>query len=261
MNPVTEDELHALVDGRLDPQRTADVLAWLQAHPDQQARVDAWNRQRLQLGSLERDLLDEAVPDRFLRTLVAAAPAPGVPRRTVWALAAAMACLGIAIGWAAHSLQPGAPTMAQGNAMPRFVSDAVAAYVVYSPEVRHPVEVAIDQRDHLLQWLSKRLGRKLQAPALETQGFELLGGRLLPAQAGATAQFMYQNGAGERITLYVSVLDGKSEPGTTAFRFAEQDRTSSFYWVDDGFGYAITGQLPRERILSIAQQAYQQLND
>ena len=35
--PVVEDELHALVDGGLDPQRRIEVEAWLDRHPE--ARV------------------------------------------------------------------------------------------------------------------------------------------------------------------------------------------------------------------------------
>jgi anti-sigma factor RsiW len=33
----------------------------------------------------------------------------------------------------------------------------------------------------------------------------------------------------------------------------------SFYWVDQGFGYALTGKLPREVLLSLAGAVYRQL--
>jgi anti-sigma factor RsiW len=36
----------------------------------------------------------------------------------------------------------------------RFVRQAAVAYAVYQPEQRHPVEVAADQQEHLVQWLS-----------------------------------------------------------------------------------------------------------
>ena len=44
--------------------------------------------------------------------------------------------------------------------------------------VRHPVEVAAAQQEHLGQWLSKHLGRPLKAPDFSTQGYELVGERL-----------------------------------------------------------------------------------
>jgi hypothetical protein len=39
----------------------------------------------------------------------------------------------------------------------------------------------VGQEAHLIQWLSKRLGRQLIAPDLTAGGFQLMGGRLLPA--------------------------------------------------------------------------------
>jgi len=40
--PVTEDELHAYVDGELPAERRNDVEAWLHAHPDDAERVQSW---------------------------------------------------------------------------------------------------------------------------------------------------------------------------------------------------------------------------
>ena len=40
--PVTEDELHAYVDGELPAERRADVEAWLAAQPEDARRVQSW---------------------------------------------------------------------------------------------------------------------------------------------------------------------------------------------------------------------------
>ncbi len=44
-SPVTEDELHAYVDGELPADRRGAVEAWLASHPDDAARVAAWRAQ------------------------------------------------------------------------------------------------------------------------------------------------------------------------------------------------------------------------
>ena len=63
------------------------------------------------------------------------------------------------------------------------------------------VEVGADQKDHLVGWLSKRVGVTLTAPDLESQGFRLIGGRLLPAgTTGMAAQFMYEDATGRRVS-------------------------------------------------------------
>jgi anti-sigma factor RsiW len=99
---------------------------------------------------------------------------------------------------------------------------------------------------------------------LAAQGYDLVGGRLLPGDQGARAQFMYQNGRGERVTLYVGAIDagkaGAAMPaGETAFRFTSEAGASSFYWVDQGFGYALAGRLERADLLRLSEAVYRQL--
>jgi hypothetical protein len=67
---------------------------------------------------------------------------------------------------------------------------------------------------------------------------------------------MYQNAAGQRITLYLGALDGAP---LETFRFDQQGPVASFYWVERGFGYAITGELPRPALQALATVVYEQL--
>jgi anti-sigma factor RsiW len=133
--------------------------------------------------------------------------------------------------------------------------DAIAAHRTFVVEAVHPVEVAASQEQHLVQWLSKRLGRPLHVPDLNDHGFKLMGGRLLPASTGPAAQFMYENATATRLTLYVQA----KESGETAFRFAREGEVSTFYWIADGFGYAISAGLERETLLTIADVVYRHL--
>src|SRR6516165_4970628 len=119
---------------------------------------------------------------------------------------------------------------------------------------RQPVEVDAGQEAHLMQWLSKRLGRQLVTPDLSGAGFRLMGGRLLPAEDGSAAQFMYENGTGERLTLYLRSGIGDE----TAFRYHEEGGIGAFYWSDEGFGYAIAARADRNLLLRIAEIVYRQ---
>lgn len=141
---------------------------------------------------------------------------------------------------------------------------AAVAHAVYAPEVRHPVEVnvaqgsAAEQRaqeEHLTRWLSKRLDMPVPLFDLRPHGFELVGGRLLPDANGPSAQLMYQNGHGQRVTVYLRKPAAGSE---TAFRFQRDGELGLFYWVEDGFGCALVGKLPREQLLLLADAVYKQ---
>lgn len=253
-NAVAEEQLHAFVDGRLDAAARAAVEQSLDDLPDQRETAQAWAAQREQLRGLHTGLLHEEPPAFFKRAADQAGDVRGRTRRG-WQLAtmAASVLLAFGAGWLGHGLWRGQPA---GGAMAQFARQAVVAHVVYTPEVRHPVEVTAAQQEHLVQWLSKRLGQPLKVPALSAHGFELVGGRLLPGSEGARAQFMFQNTQGERLTLYVGALEASGE---TAFRFAQDGALASFYWVDQGAGYALSGPLPRAALLDIANDVYRQL--
>ena len=146
--------------------------------------------------------------------------------------------------------------------VPEYVREAAIAHAVYQPEKRHPVEVGADQADHLVQWLSKRLGAQLYTPVLRDYGWKLVGGRLLPASddpsvggALARAQFMYENDAGERFTLYVST--GAASPDApVAFRLTQRTEggstTRSLYWIDGKLAYALSGNFDERRLRVLA---------
>jgi anti-sigma factor RsiW len=244
--PVTDADLHAYVDDQLEGARRAEVEAYLTANPEAARRVAEYRALNDSLRALYAAEAVEPVP-ATLRTHAA--------RKRPWALAASIAAAllgGGVFGWQLHgSLGYAPPALAN-----TIAQSAAYAHVVYAPEMRHPVEVAAAEETHLVQWLSKRLGHAVRAPQLGAVGFELVGGRLLPAAGGAAAMFMYQDPAGVRLTLYVRA---DAEPQTAAFRYARQDGLHVFYWADGPLGYALSGEIDKESLLKVATAVYEQL--
>ena len=247
MSNLTETDLHAYADGQLDDSRRVQVEAHLAHDPVATESVCVWREQNEALRALYNPVLNEPVPQRLLGLRA--------PRRRwpSYALAAGTMGLGFALGWMAQSYRT--DPFVEAAALPRR---AAVAYAVYAPEVRHPVEVGADQQEHLGKWLSKRLGSELKAPVLKQQGFELVGGRLLPGGKGPVAQFMYQDATGQRITLYVSRRE--VETRDTAFQFSQEDKVAVFYWIDGKLGYALSGEMDRASLLGVATVVYRQLN-
>lgn len=245
---MNEAELQAWVDGRLPPERQAEAERYLAAHPEQAQRLQAYRQQNAALHALFDPLLAQPVPDALLP-----------PRRAPWQRLAAMlvlalgtAVLGGAAGWTLRGQADAAqPLLA---ALPR---QAALAHAVYLPEVRHPVEVGADQQQHLVAWLSKRLGKPLHPPRLGPLGYELVGGRLLPGEGGPVAQFMYSDASGQRLTLYVS--SGQHGQRDTGFRFAQEGSVGVFYWIDGSFGYALSATAGKAELSRIANSVYEQL--
>ncbi len=209
------------------------------------------------LHELYDPVLREPVPEHWLKARR--------PRWRGYAIAAAWVALGLAIGlaagWQLHQWRAPAASAPQAEgSVPVFVKRAAVAHATYSPEVRHPVEVGADQESHLVAWLSKRLGAPLRAPHLESVGSSLVGGRLLPGEAGSpVAHFMYQCKQGTRVTLYVRANAASNRE--TAFLYTAEGPVRVFYWIDRKLGYAISSaDIDKETLLKVAHAAYQQLN-
>ena len=270
-SPITEADLHAWVDGQLPADRQREIEAYLAGRPDEAQRIASYRAQKRDLRALFDPVLDEVLPQRVLQ---AARP------RTPWylqrlAAGFAIALISGATGWGLRGgmpAQPGAgPSTEQGPsaitmaAATGFAQRAAVAHAVFSPELRRPVEVDAAHEDQLVAWLSKRMGAPMKPPHLQTVGYALEGGRLLPGGEGPVAQFMYRDDAGARLTVYVSReigdADGQAagKNGETAFRFAQQGAVNVFYWVDGPFGYAISADADRAALARVSGEVFRQL--
>lgn len=250
---VSEDDLHAFVDGALADARRLEVEAWLASHPADAARVHTWQAQNQALHAAFDTVLNDPLP----LDLVRAARGRHVSRPTYKAIAATLALvasglLGYGVGVVSDSRSVPPVVLAQP-----LVREAAIAHAVFTPEIRHPVEVEAAHADHLVKWLSKRVGTELRAPDFAALGFELLGGRLLTGETGPGAQFMYQDGIGRRVTLYVR-RDAAAN-SETRFRHVTENGVEVFYWIDGDFGYALSGQIAPGDIRKLAGSAYTQL--
>ena len=254
--PVTEDELHAYVDGELPDDRKEAIHAWLAANPDAAAQVAAWRAQADSIRARYGNVANEPVPERLqLDRIIRGSINARWTMRSMTAMAATILLafvIGAGAGWFAHGAASDNP-----GASDKITADAVEAYRLYVVEVRHPVEVPGSERAHMKQWLSKRVGEPLQVPDLQSIGLKLVGGRLLPGPTGAAAFYMYEGPSGERYTIYCAKAGGPE----TALRFKTGGESyASFTWVDDKVGYVVSGPADRERLEAVAKNAYEQID-
>lgn len=241
---ITEDELHAYVDGALPSDRIATVESYLASNAEAAQRVAEWRAQNSAIRERWGSVADEPVPER-LRLENILLRASGL-RRKVAAAAAVALMIGAAGGWFARDYFS-APSDYQ---MARALADAaIEAHRLYINEVRHPIEVRADEA-HLLPWLSRRVGKSVRAPDLGAEGLKLLGGRLLP---GPTALIMYEGTGGERITV---TSTRAPREGQTAFKWRQTGEVGALAWFESGLAFVVAGPAERERLDRIARRVY-----
>ncbi|MDH4059742.1 MAG: anti-sigma factor [Aquincola sp.] len=249
----TDTDLSAWLDGELDVDNHSRVDSILRDRPEAAARLRLLAADRDALRARLEGVLTEPVPERLL-SAVRRQRSEGP-----WLRAAAVAGLLVLGGVAGSALtwqwQGRQLVTAQAGTPAGWVQRAVYAHSVFTPEPRHPVEVRA-QEEHLARWLTRRTDLPVKLFDLRDEGFDLMGGRLLPDAGGKSAQLMYENAqTKERVTVYLRKPDVDAP---TTFRYVRQGDLGLFYWVEPGIGCALVGALPKERLLALAQSVYKQ---
>jgi anti-sigma factor RsiW len=248
--PIGEDDLAAHVDGRVPAGRQAALATYLAERPDQEAELRRDRETLMALRDRLAPIAGEPVPSR-LRVAAIRAERRGRQRRRFGLALAAVLLLtvGGTAGWYGRDLV-GGPRPLAGRAWAAIAEEALAAHRTYTVEVVHPVEVKAAEEAHLVQWLSKRLKRRLVIPDLEERfGLTLVGGRLLPAGRDVAALLMYADASGSRLTLYVR-SGGARE---SALNFMREGEVSAFSWMDEGYGYVVSAAMDRDKLQSVAK--------
>ncbi|AMV41083.1 anti-sigma factor family protein [Paraburkholderia caribensis] len=265
--PISEEDIHAYVDGTLSDERREEVERAIELNPALAARVSDYFSLNNMFHERYDRVLNEPVPARLR-----------MPQKRRWLSAAnwpqfagmaAALVLGIGIGVGTNIgkdvVAPSAVTSSgmsntrpvSADASEVFARKAALAHVVYMPSVNRPEQIGQDHEQDFVQYLANKLGTDVHPPMLTKSGFELAGGRILPGDDGPVAQFMYHNANGERVTLCIS--HRKVNANTTAFKLYQEGPVNVFYWVDGDFGYAVSGGIDRKVMLQIAHDVYAQL--
>jgi anti-sigma factor RsiW len=260
---IDEDDFQAFVDGQLPPDRRRAVMAYLAAKPDEAARMGDYRALTDGLHLVFDEVLYEPLPKRLrvehyrgrrswqgrVQSWLGLGGLGMVPR--VAAVVLALVASGAGGWWLRGDLpEPPGETPAMS-----FTRQATNAHMLYTSDLRHPVEFGAEERDSLMLWLSERLGQPVHAPDMAELGFTLVGGRLLPAADLPAAQLMYENLDGHRITLFIRAGWHPTIPagqdGTV--NFAGDGAVSMVYWNEGPLAYALLGALDREQLFGAAK--------
>jgi len=279
---VEEADLHALVDGELDPERRLQVENHLLRHPEDAALVEDWRRQNAALRAAFEPVALETTPlslrDAATRTPAPAqgpietgaihwgrpGAAPRQPRRideiratrrrqaivstvlTLLAGAAVAALVALVFAGRNETRAPVALNILQG-----YVARAGLAYATFVTDPR-PVEIDAARRGELVSWLQERVGFS-RTPDLSDVGLNLLGGRIAPGVAAPAALLLYERADGGRVGLYFERTFATSAPQGP--RAGAGAGVAAIEWRAAGFAFVLVGPFSAEEMQAAAERA------
>ena len=247
-SPVTEEELHAYVDGELRRRPRAPRSSNGSPRIPRMPRASPPGARR-PMRSARATARSQASRCRRVSTCRRSRARGRKWSRLAAAAVLAAFLLGGGAGWFGRGVVEGAgPTRA-------VTIEAFEAHRLYIGEVRHPIEVKAGE-SHLNRWLSRRVGYEMPTPNLDPFGLKLLGGRLLPGNAGrAAALYMYEGATGERFTIY----SRRDQAPQSALRYRASGPIGSVFWVEDEVAFVVSGPADRARLQKVAEAVYEQI--
>lgn len=245
IKPISEDDLHAHVDGLLNAERERSVVLYLDAHPEVAARVRGWQATRDVLRATLGPVAHEPVPAALnIAHLANTRGGRFAPMRVAAALVLGFG-LGAGGGWMARGSGSGANTGIAALAM-----QAGDAQRVFADDRVHPVEFRAAELPSKLGWIGSRMGRPISPPDLTAAGYRLMGGRMLATPQGATCLFMYDDDHGTRISVVMRPM--REQDLNAPMQPVDDAGAFGFAWARDGLGISLVAskKLPTLRDLS-----------
>jgi anti-sigma factor RsiW len=234
--PPSEQELHAYIDGHLEPADAARVAAYLARHPAVAALFEAYRAQTAGLHALYDQVLDEPLPKPIAALLRRQRSA------TTWrgiALAAATLArvmISAGTGWWLGELRRGSEAARPAA----LVAQAQRAHRLFASDEPLASDFGTQRSAGLAQSLSQRIGAAVTLPEVERAGLSLRGVRLVPTPSGTAALLLYRDNAGRPASLFVTAVPAADAPPQAE----SSGDIVTLYRVANGLAYALT--LPRE---------------
>ncbi len=226
--PLPEEDLHAFIDGELEPARARAVADQIAADPALAAKVAAYQSDKALLAAHYGPLIDRPVPLAMHRAV------RKKPMRLNFARLAMAASVLIAIvaGFGYRALLPGGDVIGTAVAVH---GGAVAGRTI-----------AADASG-----ISETLGLKLKLPDLSKAGYTLAEVAAVPGARGKAVKIAYRSAAGEPFTLYLENSSGREQ-----FEITKRGDVLVCLWQDDVLSTVMVGKMPAAEMLRVASMAY-----
>lgn len=247
--PLSDDDLHAYLDGQLDELGVAAVEAAIAQDAAIAEKIAAFRAQRAAIKQIYDPVLTEPVPDH-LRKVVRDAQR-GARRQTMMRIAASVVLLvvGAAGGWFTHAY-----FASQDFLLEPFVREAVLAHELAVTQKTKGLTInKTDPNSLSPSYLPADFGVPVKLPTLRRSQLQPVSLATGTGAEGSRVTVTYADRQDRRRTLFVrKFTGGKSLP----VKYRKTDGFPVLYWLDGPLVYILVGEGDRSELISIAEEIY-----
>jgi anti-sigma factor RsiW len=247
---ISEDELHAFIDGELDENRSEEINGIVAKDPVLARRIGAFRAGKKQLKEVFGGLRAEPLPAEWVQKIGdwssqqrPAFPKSYFPRHVITAIAASF--LVIFGGWLVY----------ERIGVPRedaIVAEALAARQNQSQAQETTAAVPTASQEERNNIVSTALAMDLKAPDLTQQGYQLAAIRTYSGVPGGKAvELDYHNAENRLFTLYI-----RRPSSPPRVDLLERGSVRICIWQDDVVGTVMAGEMSAGEMARIASLAY-----
>ena len=244
---ISDEELHAFIDGELSPADMRRVEAIVNASPELQEQVALFAADMALIHDVYAPLIEQPLPAAIIEALEKSRPARrpffrfNSWRRPAGAFAAVIL---LVAGLLVYPRVGGDP----------LVAEALAAQ---DGELTTELSVApamlASARDRIAE---DTLAKPVKVPNLEKAGYVLKGIAVFAkAQSQHSLQARYENAAGQSFIVYM-----RGSAGPDRFDMQQRGKTQICVWQNDDLSVVMTGDMSAREMLKVANLTYSDLN-
>jgi anti-sigma factor RsiW len=251
---ISDEELHAFIDGELSPADMRRVEAIVNASPALQEQVELFAADMALIHDIYAPLIDQPLPTAVLEALKKGRPERrsffrSIPWRFMswqFPVGAVAAAVLVVVGVLAY------PNLIGGG--DPLVAEALAAQNGELQTERSVPPAALAMaKDRIAE---DTLAKPVKIPDLEKAGYALKGIVVFAkAHAEHSLQARYENAAGQSFVVYM-----RSSAGPDRFDIYQRGKTQICVWQNDDLSVVMTGDMSAREMLKVANLTYSDLN-
>lgn len=245
--PVSEEELHAFIDGELDDARAAEVAVILERDPLLAARVAAFKADQELLARTYAPLLGEAVPEAWQK-LITQRDEPRERRSTAGAFRPLFGRRAPPVSRVLAAIAASIILIFGGWTFTRGMAERRAEALVAEALEAHAGTRAATTVTDADAALKSVLKLPLKAPDLTAMGYTLAS---VQVYEGESVKLDYRDGNNRLFTLYL-----KPSSGTPRFDMLRRGNSRVCIWQDDVLSTIMVGEMSAGEMLRLASMAY-----